>query len=62
MKELTCVTVVRYSDSIDIALQFGADNEYILDLKRGQDYLSVIASLNSIEKEIREMLPTETKP
>lgn len=59
MMELTCVTVNRYSDSIDIGLEFGASNVYILQLQRGQSYLSVIARLNTLEIEIRETV-TET--
>lgn len=58
--ELTCVTVNRYSDSIDIGLEFGANNVYILQLQRGQSYLSVIARLNTLEREIREATVTET--
>lgn len=54
MKELTHVTSNRYSESIDIVLEFGADNQYTLKLYRGQSYLSVIAELNAIERLIRE--------
>lgn len=61
MKELTCVTLRKYSDNIFVCLEFGADNVRILKLHQGQDYLSVIAGLNALEREIRE-IPTEAIP
>lgn len=63
MKELTCVTLSKYSDGAEIYFEFGGNNGLILNLHRGQSYLSVISALNALEGDIRELTrATETTP